>query len=116
MAALTPAAAEGLVASLERAQAELEWVANKLEEEFSRSCRKGEINTLSLLTRLNKLRRCGQWQGAREAGGGGPPLQRAASPVCSLINLGPAAAAGSCRGCRRSVTRCCRPSRGWWML
>jgi hypothetical protein len=67
MAALTPAAAEGLVASLERAQAELEWVANKLEEEFSRSCSKGEINTLSLLTRLNKLRRCGQR--GRQGGG-----------------------------------------------
>ena len=59
MAALTPAAAEGLVASLERAQAELEFIQNKLEEEFSRSSRKGEVNTLSLLTRLNKLRRCG---------------------------------------------------------
>ncbi|KAI3426973.1 hypothetical protein D9Q98_006917 [Chlorella vulgaris] len=57
MASLTPAAAEGLVASLQRAQAELDFIANRLEEEFSRSCRKGEINTLSLLTRLNRLKR-----------------------------------------------------------
>ncbi|EFN56841.1 hypothetical protein CHLNCDRAFT_144424 [Chlorella variabilis] len=57
MAALTPAAAEGLVASLERAQAELEFITNRLEEEFSRKCRNGEINMLSVLTRLNKLRR-----------------------------------------------------------
>lgn len=59
MAALTPAAAEGLVAALQRAQAELDWVSNRLEEEASRSCRKGEVNTLQLLTRINKLRRCG---------------------------------------------------------
>ncbi|KAI7837499.1 hypothetical protein COHA_008690 [Chlorella ohadii] len=57
MAALAPAAAEGLVASLARAQAELDWIRLRLEEEFARSCRKGEINTLALLTRLNKLRR-----------------------------------------------------------
>lgn len=58
MAALTPAAAEGLVAALQRAQAELEWVAVRLEEEFAEASRKGrDINTLSLLTRLNRLRR-----------------------------------------------------------
>ncbi len=57
MASLTPAAAEGLVASLQRAAAELEWISYKLEDEFSRSCRKGEINTLSLLNRINKLSR-----------------------------------------------------------
>ncbi len=69
MAALAPAAAEGLVASLARAQAELDWIRLRLEEEFARSCRKGEINTLALLTRLNKLRRCG---GRRAAGVGLP--------------------------------------------
>ena len=57
MAALTPAAAEGLVASLQRAQNELASLANQLEEEFSHSCRKGEPNPLSLLNRINKLRR-----------------------------------------------------------
>ncbi|PRW51055.1 hypothetical protein C2E21_5572 [Chlorella sorokiniana] len=57
MAAVAPAAAEGLVASLARVQAELDWIRLRLEEEFARSCRKGEINTLALLTRLNKLRR-----------------------------------------------------------
>ncbi|KAL4444277.1 hypothetical protein ABPG75_012014 [Micractinium tetrahymenae] len=58
MASLTLAAAEGLVAALQRAQAELEWVAGRLEEEFAEACRKGrDINTPSLLTRLNRLRR-----------------------------------------------------------
>ena len=57
MAALTPAAAEGLVASLQRAQNELASLANQLEEEFSHSCRKGEANTLSLLNRIHKLKR-----------------------------------------------------------
>lgn len=70
MAALAPAAAEGLVASLARAQAELDWIRLRLEEEFARSCRKGDINTLSLLTRLNKLRRCAP-AGGRSGGGGG---------------------------------------------
>lgn len=61
MSALTPAAAEGLVAALQRAEAELEWVAGRLEEEFAEACRKGrDVNTLSLLTRLNRLRRCRQ--------------------------------------------------------
>lgn len=57
MASLTPAAAEGLAAALQRAAAELEWVRNRLDEEFALASRKGDINTLSLLTRLNKLRR-----------------------------------------------------------
>lgn len=62
MAALTPAAAEGLIASLQRAQAELLLISNRLEDEFSRSCRKGDINMLSVLTRLNKMKRCGRQQ------------------------------------------------------
>lgn len=57
MAALAPSAAAGLSAALHKASAELDWVTNRLEEEFSRRCAKGEVNTLALLQRLNKLRR-----------------------------------------------------------
>lgn len=57
MAALAPSAAAGLSAALHKASAELDWVANRLEEEFSRRSAKGEVNTLALLQRLNKLRR-----------------------------------------------------------
>ncbi|PSC75315.1 spindle and kinetochore-associated 2 isoform X1 [Micractinium conductrix] len=57
MAALTPAAGEGLVAALQRAQAELQSIQNRLEEEHAAASRKGDVNTLSLLTRLNRLRR-----------------------------------------------------------
>lgn len=60
MAALTPAAGEGLVAALQRAQAELQSIQNRLEEEHAAASRKGDVNTLSLLTRLNRLRRCGR--------------------------------------------------------
>lgn len=79
MAALTPAAAEGLVAALQRAQAELEWVANRLEEEFAAASRKGDINTLSLLTRLNRLRRCPP--AGRE---GGRPACSRGTALCRL--------------------------------
>ena len=55
MTALAPAA-EGLLASLQRAQAELEWVSHRLEEEFAGSLRRGEVNPLALLTRINRLK------------------------------------------------------------
>lgn len=67
MASLS-SASEGLVASLEKAASELSWIQHRLEDEFSRSCRKGEINTLQLLTRLNKLWRCAATEGGRADG------------------------------------------------
>ncbi len=58
-------AADGLLASLQKAQAELEQISNKLEEEFSKTYKGGQVNPLSILTRLNKLRRwvrgCSLW-------------------------------------------------------
>lgn len=52
--------AESLIASLAKAQAELEWVQNALEAEFARRHKDGrEANPYSILTRINKLRRCG---------------------------------------------------------
>lgn len=56
MARLTEAV-EVLVASLEKAQSDLEWVANRLEEEFSTRYKRGEINPLDVLTRIHRLRR-----------------------------------------------------------
>lgn len=52
--------AEGLIASLGRAQAELEWVQARLEEEFALRNKDGrEANPYGILMRINKLRRCG---------------------------------------------------------
>jgi hypothetical protein len=56
MARLTEAV-EGLVASLQAAQSELEWVASRLEDEFSTRYNGGEINALDLLARIHRLRR-----------------------------------------------------------
>jgi hypothetical protein len=50
-------ACEGLIAALEKASAELQWVSNKLEEEFSAQY-KGRANPMDLLERINKLKRC----------------------------------------------------------
>ena len=55
MAGLAPAG-ESLLAALHKAQAELEWVSHRLEEEFAGSLRGGEVNPLSLLTRINRLK------------------------------------------------------------
>lgn len=107
MAALAPAAAEGLVASLARAQAELDWIRLRLEEEFARSCRKGEINTLALLTRLNKLRRCDRRAGRAAR-------RRKRTLYMRFICFPSPAAAASCRRSRRSAAGCYRPSRRWW--
>jgi hypothetical protein len=52
-----PEACEVLVASLEKAQAEIEWIAHKLEEEFSAKHKNGQINPLDLLTRIHRLKR-----------------------------------------------------------
>lgn len=48
---------ELFVASLEKAQAELEWVANRLEDEFSTRYRAGKVNPYSLLTRIHSIQR-----------------------------------------------------------
>ena len=55
MARLTEAC-EVFLASLDKAQAELEWVANRLEEEFSSRYSSGKINPLEVLTRIHRLR------------------------------------------------------------
>lgn len=111
MASLAPAAAEGLVAALARAQAELDWIRLRLEEEFARSCRKGDVNTLDLLTRLNKLRRCGRRRGGGRVRRAAPAAPAAPIPQGPV----PALAAASCQRSRRSATACCTPSRRWWM-
>jgi hypothetical protein len=48
---------ELFVASLEKAQAELEWVANRLEGEFSTRYRAGKVNPYSLLSRIHGIQR-----------------------------------------------------------
>lgn len=61
--------AESLISSLAKAHAELEWVGQRLEEEFARKYKNGrEANPFSILQRINKMRR---WAGGR--GRAGPP-------------------------------------------
>jgi len=43
------------LASLEKAQADLEWVGNKLEQEFSSRYKGGEINPMDVMTRIHRL-------------------------------------------------------------
>lgn len=60
MARLTEAV-DGLVASLQHAQAELAWIERQLEEEFGGRFggrhKSGDINPLDVLTRIHQLRR-----------------------------------------------------------
>lgn len=48
---------ELFVASLEKAQAELEWVSNRLEDEFSTRYAAGSVSPFNLLTRIESLQR-----------------------------------------------------------
>ena len=68
MAVRLSEAGEGLVASLQKAQAELEQIAKRLEEESVARCRDG-VNPMALLSRINKLKRCGG-EGAALRGAG----------------------------------------------
>lgn len=48
-------ATEVFIASLEKAQAELEWISNQLEDEFSKRYKSTDINPLDLLFRIHKI-------------------------------------------------------------
>lgn len=47
---------ELFIASLEKAQAELDQISNRLEEEFSTRCKGGEINPMDVLARIHRVR------------------------------------------------------------
>ena len=47
---------EVFIASLEKAQADLDQISNRLEEEFSARCKGGEINPMDVLARIHRLR------------------------------------------------------------
>ena len=49
-------ACESFIASLEKAQAELDQIANRLEEEFCARYKGSSINPMDVLTRINKIR------------------------------------------------------------
>lgn len=49
---------ESLTSSLLQAQAELDQIGHRLEQEFSSRYRDSEVNPLVVLNRLHKLRRC----------------------------------------------------------
>ena len=49
-------ACESFIASLEKAQAELDLVRDRLEEEFEARCPRGEINPMDLVARIHRLR------------------------------------------------------------
>jgi hypothetical protein len=49
-------ACESFIASLQKAQAELDQVANKLEEEFSKRSKGSTVNPMDILTRIHRLR------------------------------------------------------------
>jgi hypothetical protein len=49
-------ACESFIASLQKAQAELDQVANKLEEEFSKRSKGSSVNPVDVLTRIHRLR------------------------------------------------------------
>jgi hypothetical protein len=48
---------EGLIASLHKSAADLDFIANKLEQEFASRCQPGEINPMLLLQRITRLQR-----------------------------------------------------------
>lgn len=49
-------ACESFIASLQKAQAELDQVANKLEEEFSKRSKGSTVNPMDVLNRIHRLR------------------------------------------------------------
>ena len=49
-------ACESFIASLQKAQAELDQVANKLEEEFSKRSKGSTVNPMDVLSRIHRLR------------------------------------------------------------